>query len=157
MTTVTCWRDLEASVGSLANHARHAHGVPLLAHHSHLAAAARAHAEDLLASGRFSHDGSDGSDVLLRVRRTGSGWLAVGENLAMGMARAGDALRGWLNSPPHRANLLHPGFTYAGAAVLPLPLRPGVLLGYLWVQVYGTPRPTGGLTWPTFPRPSRPQ
>lgn len=130
-------------LGSFANRARMASGLSLLAWDGSLAAAALAHAHDLVRSGRFSHDGSDGSNVMQRVSRQAGAWAVVGENLAMGMPRPDQAIAGWLESPPHRENLLRAEFTHAGAAVLELPRRPFVSPGLMWVQVYGTPISTG--------------
>lgn len=132
-------------LGSFANRARMASGLGLLAWDQSLAAAALAHAHDLVNAGRFSHDGSDGSNVMQRVKRHPGAWSLVGENLASGMPQPDQAITGWLESPGHRENLLRAEFTHAGAAVLALPSRPG----FLWVQVYGTPMAAG----PSTPRP----
>lgn len=130
-------------LGSFANQARMAFDVPLVAWHPLLAAAALDHARDLLRTNAFSHDGSDGSSVWDRVQRHGGAWTLIGENLAMGMTRPGQAISGWLQSPGHRENLLRPDFTHEGSAVLALPPRPLTQPGFLWVQVYGTPITSG--------------
>jgi uncharacterized protein YkwD len=62
--------------------------------------------------GYFSHDSANGTDFANRIERfyssNGARVWAVGENLLWSArdltARA--ALRMWLGSPPHRANLL---------------------------------------------------
>jgi uncharacterized protein YkwD len=125
-------------------------GLGLLAWDGSLAAAAHKHAQDLITNGRFSHDGTDGSDVGERVSREPGSWTMVGENLAKGMTSAPEAISAWLESPGHRANLLRAEFTHAGAAVLPLPRRLGFAHGFMWVQVYGSPRAGGQfrLWWP---------
>jgi uncharacterized protein YkwD len=40
----------------------------------------------------------------------------VAENIAMGQPSSRDAVRDWMNSPGHRANLLHSGYTRVGAS-----------------------------------------
>ncbi|MBJ7469803.1 MAG: CAP domain-containing protein [Solirubrobacteraceae bacterium] len=126
-------------LGSVANRVRVNAGLRVLAWNPSLAAAALDHARDLVASRRFSHTGSDGSDVMARVRRHSSEWQLLGENLASGQEVPGEAITGWLNSPGHRENLLRPEFTYHGTAVIPLSPRPMTLPGFMWVQVYGHP------------------
>lgn len=43
-------------------------------------------------------------------------WKAVGENIAQGQPDSASAIRTWMNSPPHRANMLSRGWTKIGAA-----------------------------------------
>lgn len=40
----------------------------------------------------------------------------VGENIAMGQRSATEALRSWMDSPGHRANILNPRYTQIGIA-----------------------------------------
>jgi uncharacterized protein YkwD len=59
-------------------------------------------------------------DPAKRLTAAGVKWSGVGENLALISSRAGVAdivIRGWLNSPPHRENLLDPHFKVTGAGV----------------------------------------
>jgi len=49
-----------------------------------LADAARAHPDDMALHNFFSHTGSDGSNVSIRVDSQAYDWRAVGENLADG-------------------------------------------------------------------------
>lgn len=133
---------LERLVMEEANRARRRHRLPLLRPHTALGVAARRHSRDLASTGRFSHSGSDGSQGEARVDRVGVRYLAFGENLyTSSLFRSGittqdglgppvtrydwitpddlarDAVRGWLESPGHRANLLHPRFERAGVGV----------------------------------------
>ena len=53
------------------------------------------------------------------VQAAGYRYSSFGENLfagTWGQVSARDVVRAWLQSPPHRANLLHPGFRHVGAA-----------------------------------------
>ena len=64
----------------------------------------------------FDHDSSSGASFASRIRRYTSAGL-VGETLALLGRRRGlafDVVRMWMNSPPHRAVLLTPGFRRIG-------------------------------------------
>jgi len=121
----------------LANRARATAGCGALRWDAELAAAAQAHGRDLVWAESFSHTGSDGSNVLHRVRRHSTRWRLVGENLASGMSLAEDAIVAWLNSPAHRDNLLNADFTHVGSGIQALRVVEGFMPGYLFVQVYG--------------------
>lgn len=45
------------------------------------------------------------------------GLISVGENVAAGYATGRAAVKAWMNSPLHRANILEPGFRRLGMAV----------------------------------------
>lgn len=101
-----------------SNAARSAHGLPPLQPDPGLARAARAHADENAARGVLDHGSPDPSrdTPLERIGLAGVALLEVGENLALipGADVATAAVRGWLASPPHRANLLDPDFTHVG-------------------------------------------
>ena len=81
-----------------------------------LDAAAATHAADLAATGRLSHEGRDGSDVMERVRRAGLTPCFVAENIAMGQAGDAATLSAWAASPGHRRNMLDRRATLYGFA-----------------------------------------
>jgi uncharacterized protein YkwD len=99
-------------------------GLAALRLNPRLAAAAGAHAADMDARNYFAHDSLDGASFLDRIRRAGylSGarsWKA-GENLAWGSrGRSSPATitQMWMNSPPHRANILNSDFRELGIGV----------------------------------------
>ncbi|MBA3398727.1 MAG: CAP domain-containing protein [Acidimicrobiia bacterium] len=62
----------------------------------------------------MSHEGSDGSDPGTRIRRQGHRYSTWGENVAAGYRTANDVMRGWMNSPGQRANILNGRFTDIG-------------------------------------------
>ena len=91
---------------------------------------------------QFSHTPC-GTSVTAAVRAAGYRYSSFGENLfagSWGQVSARDVVRAWLQSPPHRANLLHPGFRDVGAA----PARaPGLLDdgdAVVWTATFATPR-----------------
>ncbi len=81
-----------------------------------LSEAARAHARDMAGHNKLAHEGGDGSLPKDRVRRFGYVYQEVGENVASGQATVAAVMRSWIESEPHRENLLG-DFTEMGAAV----------------------------------------
>jgi uncharacterized protein YkwD len=69
----------------------------------------------------FSHTTPDGVDVFALLEQRGIGYRTAGENLAWNTygedQASGFAMQGFLNSPPHRANLLNPAFSQVGVGV----------------------------------------
>jgi uncharacterized protein YkwD len=76
--------------------------------------AAQRHTEDMARNNRLDHQGSDGSKLADRAKRAGYAYARVAENLAAGYATAAQAVKSWLDSPPHRRNLLDPEIRDAG-------------------------------------------
>ncbi|MFC7531733.1 S8 family serine peptidase [Actinoplanes sp. GCM10030250] len=96
----------ETQVVTLTNAQRTANGCGPLRIDDRLTTAARAHSTDMAAKGFFSHTGSDGSNFVTRVVRTGySG--ASAENIASGYRTPQEVVTGWMNSSGHRANILN--------------------------------------------------
>ena len=96
-----------------------------------LDAAAAAHAADLARCGQLSHSGCDGSELPDRLRRAGYIYTFAAENIALGPEDAAATLAAWLDSPPHRANLLRAEPTEVGIGRALQDGRP------LWVLVLG--------------------
>ncbi len=109
-----------------------------------LTKAARAYAAYLAKSGTFSHT-ADNSDVGRRAVASGYQWCSIGENLAMNLDSSGFETRalaqatveGWINSPPHKENLLGPHYTEIGVGVVKAPDKHPK---YITVQVFGRPQ-----------------
>ena len=87
-----------------------------LAWSDRLTSAASAHALDMEGHDFFDHTGSDGSDPITRVSRTGYRPRATGENLAFNQESPEEVVRGWLASPHHCANIMDPRFHDLGVA-----------------------------------------
>ena len=85
--------------------------VPTLAVGPSLSRAAQAHSEDMACRGYFDHGA-----FVARLRRFGVRAPLVGENLASGTRPLSPAsiVRMWIQSPPHRENLLDRGFRRVG-------------------------------------------
>lgn len=95
-----------------------------------LVLAAAAHSEDMLAMGKLTHTGSDGSNPGQRIARTGYEHSAWGENAAWGYPTVESVMSGWLGSPAHCRNLMNARFTEFG----------GGKAGTYWTQVFARPR-----------------
>lgn len=76
---------------------------------------------DMAARGYFSHTTPEGFDVSSFLSRDGIRFAVVAENLAWTTSRTNQAdasvLRSFLDSPPHRSNLLNPWVNSAGVGV----------------------------------------
>lgn len=125
-----------AEVVDLTNAERTRAGMPALRADARLTEAARLHAEQVAAAGRLEHVLPDARYPRLEDRLAAAGyrWQAAGENLAFGQRTAAAVVDAWMQSPGHRANILHTSFTEIGVAHL---VDPNGRLYY--VQVFGRP------------------
>ena len=120
----------ESALIAAVNAERAAAGLGRLAPDGRLACAARAHARDLAAHGRFEHSGSDGSDLATRLGRVGYAYRMAAENLALAGAAAGEIVALWRDSPGHARNMRQSAARAAGAARVR-----GADGRYVWVLV----------------------
>jgi uncharacterized protein YkwD len=87
--------------------------LPSLTSNSKLQAAAEAHALDMAIHKKMSHTGSNGSSSIDRIKATGFNYRRAGENVAFGRFTTEAVMKGWLNSPPHKRNIVG-GFSQIG-------------------------------------------
>lgn len=80
-----------------------------------LAEAALGQASDMAEHGEMKHEGSDGSSPADRIRRAGYRFLATGENVAVSYPDVPKVMQAWVDSPPHKKNILG-DFTELGVA-----------------------------------------
>jgi hypothetical protein len=99
-----------------ANRDRAAHSLPPLQWSSALAAAAQQHAVRMARENALSHQFQGESGLAKRAARSGARFSSVAENVAEGPS-AESIHTQWMNSPPHRANLLDPQLDSVGIAV----------------------------------------
>jgi uncharacterized protein YkwD len=113
----------EQSIFDSANRERAAHQLPLLKWNAGLAGAARQHALKMAQEGKLSHEFPGEAGMGMRISMAGVRYVSVAENVAE--APSAQALhQEWMNSPPHRANILDPELDSLGVAVV---LRNGIL------------------------------
>jgi len=123
---------LQAALAGQVNAFRAAHGLTRLRVSTALSAAAAAHSTQMARVGYFSHNSANGTPFSRRIvtyypARGYRSWTA-GENLLwaspdVGAARA---LKLWLASAPHRANLLSPRWREIGLSAVHSTSAPGV-------------------------------
>lgn len=117
--------DAEAAILDLLNRTRVEVGLRALAADEPLRGVARAHSRDMYVRGYFAHETPECrrgrrapgcTDPFQRMKRAKIAYLLAGENLALapGPEAAHDGL---MDSPGHRANLLHPDFRRVGIGV----------------------------------------
>ena len=103
---------LEDAVVDRMNQIRRQHGLRPLRANGSLRTAAIAHSKDMGRRGYFEHDSISGTPFWRRIERfypsRGFRSWTVGENLLWGTDtyNAAFAVREWMNSPPHRENIL---------------------------------------------------
>jgi uncharacterized protein YkwD len=99
----------------LINNERTRVGLASLTLDSRLSCAAQGHARYMSRAGRCSHTGSGGSTFIQRIEACGyRSWSYLGENVACGHSTWSAAMRGWMNSSGHRANILSRNFRNVG-------------------------------------------
>ena len=102
-----------------------------------LQAVAGGHAADMARYNYFSHTSRDGGSMVERASRAGYPRRALAENIAAGQLQADTAMRSWLDSPGHFANIMAPAFNEMGAAfAVNSKSSPGIY----WVQLFGAAR-----------------
>ena len=101
----------ELRVVQLINSFRARNGVAPLLVGPALSRAAQAHSSDMARRGYFDH-----GSFVTRLRRFGVRAPYIGENIASGTRPLSPAtiVRMWIQSPPHRENLLDRGFRRVG-------------------------------------------
>jgi hypothetical protein len=99
-----------------ANRERASRGLAPLKWNPALAAAARQHAQRMAAQNTLSHQLPGEPGMADRATQAGARFSALAENVAEGPT-AEVIHREWMNSPPHRSNLLDPQLDSLGVAV----------------------------------------
>lgn len=99
-----------------ANQERAGHGLAPLKWSATLARAARQHALRMAAQNTLSHQLPGEQGMAYRVSQAGARFSSLAENVAEGSSAESIHMQ-WMNSPPHRANLLDPQLDSVGIAV----------------------------------------
>ncbi len=99
----------------LINNERTKRGVAPLALDSRLRCAAQGHARYMSTARVCGHTGSGGSTFIQRIEACGyKPWRYLGENVACGYSTWSAAMKVWMSSSGHRANILSPRFGNVG-------------------------------------------
>lgn len=108
---------LEAEMLVLVNAERARAGVRALVADPETVEVSRDHSRDMFARGYFSHRTPEGASPFDRLRKSGIGFRAAGENLALA-PNLERAHQGLMDSPGHRANILNPAFGRLGIGIV---------------------------------------
>ncbi len=127
--------DTEQGVIDATNAERKEKKLPALVMNPKLMEAARAHAANMVKQSKMAHE-LDGVNVDTRAKTAGYRFSRLGENVAWNQQTPKDVLAGWMDSKPHRENILNKDFTEIGVAAVA-----NANGEIYWCQVFGTPRP----------------
>jgi len=127
----TSIQSLDRGVLAQLNEIRVSHGLVPLTLDAKLSTAAAGHSSQMLADGYFAHNSYDGSAFWKRLTAytsssSNGGW-SVGENLLWEApdVNAVEALKLWMASPEHRANILNPKWRQIGVSAIHSTAAPG--------------------------------
>lgn len=118
---------------------------PPLRWNAALARAALEHSNDMARHNAFSHIGTDGSHPAERMARAGYTSRFMGENIAAGQVTPQEAVRSWLESPDHCANIMNPEFRDTGGASVSARASE---LGTYWTEIFAAPAGADARTLP---------
>lgn len=136
---------MESSIACLINEERTSYGLQPVTPNSDLRQAALSHSNEMVNQGYFAHTSPAGLTFMDRIEATGylrsaRTWV-VGENLVWGsgpLSTPESLVTAWMNSPPHRENLLRDRFREIGiAAVVGTPEKSTDLTGVTVSSEYG--------------------
>jgi uncharacterized protein YkwD len=118
-TRTSALQQMEREVRSRINEVRKEHGLLPLQPDPALRRVARAHSADMGERDYFGHVDPDGVGPFERIEEAGINYTAAAENVAWNnypktMKRV---VKGWMNSPTHRKNILSPKYTHTGVGV----------------------------------------
>lgn len=104
---------------NLINSERQRRNLTTLITHSSLVTAAAGKSQDMIDRDYFAHEDPDGNYVWGRIVAAGyTPYSVLGENLAVDFSTSEGMVKAWIDSPSHRANLLHPDFVHQGLSAL---------------------------------------
>jgi len=105
---------IEKAVLDLTNVERQKAGLQPLQTDAKLMNSARQKSTDMASKGYFSHTSPTYGSPFDQMKSNGITYKSAAENIAMGQRTAEEVVKGWMESPGHRENILTPGFTHIG-------------------------------------------
>ncbi len=121
----------ELRIVDLLNAERANLGLRALAVDAKLSQVARLKSEDMRDKRYFAHQSPTYGSPFEMMRQFGITYRTAGENIAAGQRTPGEAMRGWMNSSGHRANILNSSFTHIGVGH-----AVGGIYGNYWTQMF---------------------
>ena len=111
---------MEAQVYQRINEIRQKQGLSKLRHNEKLAQVARNYSQQMAEKKFFSHTSPKGDTMVQRVKSAGIFYIMLGENLFMCTNAPQPVplgVKGWMDSPGHRENILRPEYRETGIGV----------------------------------------
>ncbi|NYF24724.1 CAP domain-containing protein [Sporosarcina sp. JAI121] len=105
---------IEKAVLDLTNVERQKAGLQPLQTDRNLMNSARQKSADMASKNYFSHTSPTYGSPFDQMKANGVTYKSAAENIAMGQRSAEEVVKGWMESPGHRQNILTPGFTHIG-------------------------------------------
>ncbi|MBE6069144.1 MAG: serine protease [Clostridium lundense] len=107
--------EFEKEVVRLTNIERSKQGLKPLTLNVELSKVARIKSKDMVDKKYFDHNSPTYGSPFDMMKSFGISYRAAGENIAYGQRTPEEVVKGWMNSPGHRANILNGNFTEIGA------------------------------------------
>jgi uncharacterized protein YkwD len=123
-----------ATLIQLHNQQRDKAGLPPFTVNVRLMRAAQVQAQYMADHAKITHEGPDGTTPAQRVKQQGYDYVEVAENVAGGPETPEAVLQGWMQSPPHRQNILGPHTEVGAARAIGADGRP------YWSVLFGVPQ-----------------
>lgn len=112
--------EMEEQVRQQINAIREKEGLSQLRNNEKLAEVARNYSQKMAEQNFFSHTSPEGSTMVQRVNSAGIFYFIIGENLFKGTNLSQPvqiAVKGWMESPGHRKNILRSEYRETGIGV----------------------------------------
>jgi uncharacterized YkwD family protein/spore coat assembly protein SafA len=124
-------KNVESEILVLVNDQRRTQGLKPLTMDWELQRVARIKSQDMAQKGYFSHQSPTYGSPFDMMQQFGISYKFAGENIASGQRTPQDAMKAWMNSSGHRANILKPEYTHLGVGYYR-----GGSSGYTWTQMF---------------------
>lgn len=111
------FKNLENEVFQIVNEERRRVGLSELTFDTDITNVARTKSQDFIKNNYFSHNSPEYGSPFEMLRSFGINYSAAAENIASGQNTAEEAMRHWMNSAGHRANILNSTFNKIGVGV----------------------------------------
>ncbi|MDJ0597190.1 MAG: CAP domain-containing protein, partial [Pleurocapsa sp. MO_226.B13] len=132
---------IDQEILNLINQERSNAGLNPLLLHSQLDSVANNHSEDMALEDFFSHTSSNGTNWSDRLAAVYQG-TRLAENISAGLATPEAVVQDWMNSDPHRDNILDPNLEHIGIGYYHLPNDTGsVNYNHYWNLTFGAGGP----------------
>lgn len=105
---------IEQAVLDLTNAERQKAGLKPLQIDNNLMNSARQKSKDMATNNYFDHTSPTYGSPFDQMKANGVTYRSAAENIAMGQRSAEEVVKGWMESPGHRQNILTPNFTHIG-------------------------------------------